>query len=105
MTVSEYWWLIAGMTVATFVSRYPSLWYFSRRPAPNWLKSLLDYLPSATLSAVTAPLVFSPNLGAVEQWPVWLGTVSAIGCAMRQLPPLVSILIAFAVYFGAKLLM
>ncbi len=49
--------IIAGMALATFLTRYPMMLLVSKIELSQRLKSTLKYVPIAVLSAIIAPLV------------------------------------------------
>jgi len=49
--------LIAGMAIATFLTRYPAMFLVSKIDLSPQIKSALKYVPIAVLSAIIAPLV------------------------------------------------
>ena len=49
--------LIAGMAIATFLTRYPTMFLVSKIELSPQIKSALKYVPIAVLSAIIAPLV------------------------------------------------
>ncbi len=53
--------LIAGMAIATFLTRYPIMVLVSRIELSANLKSALKYVPTAVLSAIIFPLIFLEN--------------------------------------------
>lgn len=57
MTTASYWLIIVGMVAATFVSRYPMLYFAGRRTFPDRLAYVLRYVPPAVLISITVPSV------------------------------------------------
>ena len=49
--------LIAGMFLATFLTRYPTMLLVSKIELSAQIKSALKYVPIAVLSAIIAPLI------------------------------------------------
>lgn len=68
MKTTDYLWIIMGMMAATFVSRYPMLYFAGRRTFPDRLSLVLRYIPPAVLVAIALPVVLiqddelQPNL-------------------------------------------
>jgi branched-subunit amino acid transport protein len=52
--------LIAGMAIVTFATRYPVLALLSRRTMPEGVFRALKYVPPAVLSAIIFPAVLLP---------------------------------------------
>ena len=53
----RYLLIILGMVTATYVSRYPVLYFAGRRELPSRLATLLRYVPPAVLISITMPAV------------------------------------------------
>lgn len=53
--------IIAGMAVATFITRYPMLLLVSKIELPKKIKRAFKFVPIAVLSAIIAPLIFLQN--------------------------------------------
>ncbi len=60
MTTSE-WVLILGMAAVTFGIRYFLLALADRVRLPELVKTSLDYIPPAVLTAITVPAVLLPQ--------------------------------------------
>ena len=54
---TRYLVILFGMAAATFVSRYPMLYFAGRREIPERLKLALDYIPPAVLISIAVPAV------------------------------------------------
>ena len=61
MDSTRYALIILGMIAATYVSRYPVLYFAGRREFPDRLSSILRYVPPAVLISITAPAVLFRN--------------------------------------------
>lgn len=51
----EYFILVAGMGLVTFLPRWAPLFFLSNRRLPQWLVEWLDLIPAAILSALLLP--------------------------------------------------
>jgi branched-subunit amino acid transport protein len=51
----EFWLLIAGMGLVTYLPRWAPLLFLSERKLPRWLVEWLDLIPAAILGALVAP--------------------------------------------------
>ena len=54
---AEVWLVIAGMAVATYLTRAPLLLALARRPLPPRLRLWLRLIPLAVLPALAVPMV------------------------------------------------
>ena len=61
MTPQNEFFLILGMMLVTFGTRYPIMALLSKRPLPEQFKLALEYVPPAVLVAIIVPEVFAPN--------------------------------------------
>jgi branched-subunit amino acid transport protein len=52
---------IAGMAIATYLTRAPMLFALARRPLPPRLRLWLRLIPLAVLPALAVPLVLAPD--------------------------------------------
>ncbi len=59
----EYFFLVLGMGIVTYIPRFLPLFFFTNRPLPPWLEEGLDFLPAAILGALVFPLLFLPDGG------------------------------------------
>jgi len=83
------WLLIGGMTLVTFLVRYPVLAMSGRLKLPAPLLQALNYVPPAVLTAIVVPAVF---VESGELWLSWhnpriVGAIAAltIGCWRKHL--------------------
>jgi branched-subunit amino acid transport protein len=94
---THVWLTIAGMAVATYLTRAPLLLALSRRPLPPRVRLWLRLVPLAVLPALAAPLVL---LGAAHAGlahpPLW-GAVVVFVLAARRANLLVTVAAGVAV--------
>jgi branched-subunit amino acid transport protein len=57
--------LFAGMAAVTFLPRFLPMAFVSRITIPNRVKTFLEYVPVAVLSALVFPAIFAPGGGGV----------------------------------------
>ena len=55
MIAKEYWVLVIGMGLVTFLPRWLPLVYLTKRNLPSWLVEWLELIPAAILSALLLP--------------------------------------------------
>jgi len=61
MTPQGEFFLILGMMLVTFGTRYPIMALLSKHPLPDQFKLALEYVPPAVLVAIIVPEVLAPN--------------------------------------------
>ena len=85
------WLTIAGMAVATYLTRAPMLLALARRPLPPRVRLWLRLIPLAVLPALAAPLVFA-GVGAagLAHPPLW-GAITVLALAARGVNLLVTV--------------
>jgi branched-subunit amino acid transport protein len=54
-TQAQFWVIIVGLAVGTFLLRSIPLWAYGRREMPRWLERLLRHVPAAALTALIVP--------------------------------------------------
>jgi len=64
--------LIFGMGIVTFLSRFFPMAFLTRVAIPEKIKTGLDYIPVAILSAIVFPILFSTREGKVGIEPHFL---------------------------------
>ena len=52
---TDYWLLVLGMGIVTYLPRWVPLIFLSRRRLPELLRLWLDFIPAAVLSALILP--------------------------------------------------
>jgi branched-subunit amino acid transport protein len=84
---------IAGMAVATYLTRAPLLLALSRRPLPPRLRLFLRLVPLAVLPALAVPMVLAPEGRITPPWsnPQFWGAVVVFACVAARLNLLVSV--------------
>ncbi len=68
----EILWIILGMAVATFGSRFLPMALLSRWTFPEKMKWGLEYIPVAVLSAIVFPILFFDQKGTLGIQPRFL---------------------------------
>ena len=82
------WLTIAGMAIATYLTRVPMLLVLSQRPLPPRLRLWLRLIPLAVLPALALPLVLlAPGGGRLAAGfahpPLWGAIVVFVLAALR----------------------
>ncbi len=89
---------IAGMAVATYLTRAPLLLAMSRRPLSPRLRLWLRLIPLAVLPALAVPMVLAPDgrwAGSLTEPRLW-GAVAVFVLGARRVNLLVSVATAVA---------
>ena len=90
---------IAGMAIATYLTRAPLLLALSRRPLRARLRLWLRLVPLAVLPALALPMVLAPRGSLVVSWAspeIW-GAATVFACAAARVNLLLSVASAVAV--------
>ena len=61
MTAAGIWTVVAGMAVANFLIRFPSLAILSRAELPTWLRRWLSYIPVSAMATLVVGGVLRPD--------------------------------------------
>ena len=61
MSSAALWAVIAGMAIANFVIRFPSLAILSRAELPGWLKRWLSFIPVSAMATLVVGGVLRPD--------------------------------------------
>src|SRR5262245_5717005 len=96
---TDVWLVIAGMALATYLTRAPLLLMLARRPLPPRLRLWLRLIPLAVLPALAVPLVVVEHGGLVVSPghpPLW-GAVVVLALAARRVNLLVTVAVGVAV--------
>jgi branched-subunit amino acid transport protein len=96
---TDVWAVIAGMAVATYLTRAPLLLALARRSLPPRLALWLRLIPLAVLPALAVPLVLVDHgrlTLAVAHPPLW-GAVVVLALAARRVNLLVTVALGVAV--------
>lgn len=92
--------LLGGMTLVTFLIRYPVLAMSGRITLPPQLLQALNYVPPAVLTAIIVPSVLVENnslwLGLDN--PRLIGALAALGIGLWRKNLLITILIGMGVF-------
>lgn len=92
---SQVWLTIAGMAVATYLTRAPLLLALARPPLPPRVRLWLRLIPLAVLPALAAPLVLT-GMDGVAHPPLW-GAVVVLVLAARRTNLFVTVAVGVAV--------
>jgi branched-subunit amino acid transport protein len=100
------WLTIAGMAVATYLTRAPLLLALARRPLPPRVRLWLRIIPLAVLPALAVPLVLAPGgrlaLGLAHP-PLW-GAIVVFVLAGLRVNLLLAVAAAVATVAGLRAL-
>ncbi len=102
MTSSEMW-LVLGMALATFATRYPMLALVSKIELPAGLRSALKFIPPAVLTAIILPALLAPNGGPLDYGytnPYWLAGLVCIVVAWRTHNLLLTLALGMLTFWG-----
>ncbi|MGB4441466.1 MAG: AzlD domain-containing protein [Coriobacteriia bacterium] len=61
MTTGALWAVIAGMALANFAIRFPSLAVLSRKELPEWARRWLSFIPVSAMATLVAGGVLRPD--------------------------------------------
>ncbi|MDO8848654.1 MAG: AzlD domain-containing protein [Coriobacteriia bacterium] len=61
MSAAALWAVIAGMALANFAIRFPSLAILSRAELPGWLRRWLSFIPVSAMATLVVGGVLRPN--------------------------------------------
>lgn len=96
---TSIWLTIAGMAVATYLTRAPMLLVLARRPLPPRLRLWLRLIPLAVLPALAIPMVLVPagklSVGLLHP-PLW-GALVVVALAAFRVNLLATVAAALAV--------
>jgi branched-subunit amino acid transport protein len=97
--VTRVWLVIAGMAVATYLTRAPMFLALARRPLPPRVHLWLRLVPLAVLPALAVPMVLVRDGRLVPAWanPSLWGAVVVFVLAARGVNLLASVAVAVAV--------
>lgn len=56
---SDYFMLVLGMGIVTYIPRLIPILFLSQRELPQWMLEWLDYIPAAILSALIFPAILT----------------------------------------------
>lgn len=95
---TDVWLVIAGMALATYLTRAPLLLALARRPLPPRLRLWLRLIPLAVLPALALPLVLVDHgrlVASPTHAPLW-GAVLVFVLAGLRVNLLVTVAVAVA---------
>jgi branched-subunit amino acid transport protein len=61
MSSGAIWAVIAGMAIANFAIRFPSLAVLSRRTLPEWVRRWLSFIPVSAMATLVVGGVLRPD--------------------------------------------
>ena len=61
MTQTEYFLLVVGMGLVTYIPRWLPIFCLARRELPQWFTEWLDLIPAAILSALVLPALLTSS--------------------------------------------
>lgn len=84
MNSLHFWLLICAMGAVTFMLRYVFFFIFGRYSVPEYIKTVLPFIPAAALSALVAPKVFGTTVTPdILTQPRFIAWVIAMGVAWK----------------------
>jgi branched-subunit amino acid transport protein len=81
MSAGAIWAVIAGMAVANFAIRFPSLAILSRTELPEWLRRWLSYIPVSAMATLVVGGIARPEgdwLPPLENPYMWASLVTGV---------------------------
>jgi branched-subunit amino acid transport protein len=97
---SNYFWLLVGMGLVTFVPRWAPLLFLSRRRLPFWFTEWLEMIPAAILSALLAPELLTG--GTPRSFDVWrpelLAAIPTFAVAIKTRSLSLTVVVGMASY-------
>jgi branched-subunit amino acid transport protein len=96
---TEVWVVIAGMALATYLTRAPLLLMLAQRPLPPRLRLWLRLIPLAVLPALAVPLVLVDQgrlVLSVAHPPLW-GAAVVLALAAARVNLLVTVVVGVGV--------
>ena len=92
--------LLGGMTLVTFLVRYPLLAMSGRLTLPPKLLQALNYVPPAVLTAIVVPAVLVEGNSLWLGWtnPQLIGALAALGVGLWKKNLLLTILVGMGVF-------
>jgi branched-subunit amino acid transport protein len=101
MTPQNEFFLILGMMLVTFGTRYPIMALLSKRQLPEEFKLALEYVPPAVLVAIIVPEVLAPNgdLFLSLSNSALAASLAAVLISMKSKNLLLTIVVGMAVFW------
>ncbi|WAL60337.1 AzlD domain-containing protein [Thermocoleostomius sinensis] len=95
-------WLIGGMSLVTFLVRYPVIAMSGRLNLSPQFLQLLRYVPPTVLTAIVFPSVLMPDatLAITPTNARLMGAIAALLVGLWQKNLLVTIVVGMAVFFA-----
>ena len=82
---NEIMWIILGMAVVTFATRFGSVALFRQTGMPPWLERWLKHIPTAILTALIMPALILPkgHIDLTVHNPYWIAGLVAVVVAYK----------------------
>jgi len=98
--MSDYWWLIVGMTALTFLPRYLPLALAGKVHIPPLLAQALEFVPIAVLTAiiVQVSLVRDGNVMISTENPYLIASVLAFLTALKTRHLMLTIVVGLVTF-------
>ena len=96
----ETLFIILGMGIATFISRFLPMVFLSRWAIPEKVRIGLEYVPAAVLSAIVFPLLFfNGERLCIEPRPI-ISAIPVFAFALKTKNLWGSVILGMLVYWG-----
>jgi branched-subunit amino acid transport protein len=93
--------LIFGMAIVTFIPRFIPMAFFSFWDIPEKMKTGLEYIPVAILTAIVFPILFFDGEGALGIQPQFLlSAIPVFAFAWKVTNLWGSVILGMAIYWG-----
>ena len=105
--MSDYWWLIIGMTATTFLPRYLPLAFAGKVRIPLLLKQALELVPIAVLTAIIVQmsLVRDGNITIGLENHYLIASIVAFAVALWRKHLMLTIVVGLVVFTLCRLLL
>lgn len=105
--MNDYWWLIIGMMVLTFLPRYLPLAFAGRVRIPLLLKQALELVPIAVLTAIIVQmsLVRDGSIAVGLENHYLIASVVAFAVALWKKHLMLTIVVGLVVFILCRLLL
>jgi len=98
--------IIFGMAIVTFLPRFLPMAFLTRSVIPERVKAGLGYIPTAILSAIVFPILFSNEGGKIVIQPHYLLSAIPVFIFSWKVKRLwASVILGMLVYWGLGFLM
>ena len=94
-------WLILGMSIVTFIPRFLPMAFLTRWVIPERVRTGLDYIPVAVLSALVFPILFFDGEGTFGIQPhFFLSAIPVFIFAWKVKSLWGSVVLGMLIYWG-----